>query len=54
MKTPKLNSLPSYVPTPAEQIKNLRMHLQMPWKEEAKAAARVELARLLALYPDQN
>ncbi|MBD6620838.1 hypothetical protein FNW02_35085 [Komarekiella sp. 'clone 1'] len=50
MKTPNLNTVAPYIPTPQEQIKNLRMHLSMPWKESVKIQARKELERLLMEY----
>ena len=31
-----------------QRIKDLRMHLSLPWKEEAKAWAHAELAALIA------
>ncbi|WP_191761215.1 hypothetical protein [Komarekiella delphini-convector] len=48
MKTPNLNTLPPYILTSQEQIKNLRMHLSLPWKESAKVWVQKELKRLLA------
>jgi hypothetical protein len=47
MKTPNLNTVAPYIPTPQEQIKALKMHLSLPWKEAAKTWARQELQRLL-------
>ncbi|WP_193200938.1 hypothetical protein, partial [Nostoc sp. MG11] len=49
-KTPNLNTVAPYLPTPQEQIKALKMHLSLPWKEAAKTWARQELERLLAKY----
>ncbi|WGV29122.1 hypothetical protein [Halotia branconii] len=50
MKSYKLNTATSYIPTPQEQIKALRMHLSMPWKQEAKTWAQQELEQLLVEY----
>ncbi|MBW4690040.1 MAG: hypothetical protein KME40_34410 [Komarekiella atlantica HA4396-MV6] len=47
-KTPNLKTFVFYIPTPQEQIKNLRMHLSLPWKETAKVWVQKELKRLLA------
>jgi hypothetical protein len=35
---------------PEQRIKDLKMHLSLPWKEEAKSSARIELASLLSQY----
>ncbi len=50
MKNPDLNTITRDIPTPHEQIKNLKMHLSLPWKPEAKVWAHKELERLLAEY----
>lgn len=33
-----------------QRIKDLKMHLSLPWKEAAKAEARKELAELIAIH----
>ncbi|MDZ8109471.1 MAG: hypothetical protein RM338_28135 [Nostoc sp. DedQUE12a] len=54
MKTLKLNTVTPQIPTPQEQIKNLKMHLSLPWKSEVKAWAEQELKRLLAEYGESE